>query len=412
MDRSILHCDLNNFYASVECINHPELRDKFVAVCGSVEERHGIVLAKNQKAKLMGVKTGDAIWQARQKCPELIVVKPHFEEYIKYSKIVRDIYYRFTDLVEPFGMDECWLDVTGSEMLFGNATEIAYKIKETIKKETGLTISVGVSFNKVFAKLGSDLKKPDAVSVITKDDFKNQIWHLPANELLWVGRATYNKLLKYNVKTIGELANTPPDILKCWFGINGEMLWRFANGLDVSRVRHIEENVPIKSIGNGITCIKDLYTFEEVWRVLFTLCDELGTKLRENNLSANGVRLTVKDNRLVSKTFQAALPFSIQSSYFTAQKAMEIFKQNYDFSHPVRSLSVTVYSLGNQTEYFQLSLSGDTQTQDKKCKIETTADRIQKRFGENAILPAVMMLENKMPEGKSPDIVLPGMMHK
>ncbi len=412
MERSILHCDLNNFYASVECVKHPELKDKCVAVCGSTEERHGIVLAKNQKAKILGVQTGDAIWQARQKCPELIVVKPHFDEYIKYSRAVKEIYYSYTDLVESFGMDECWLDVTGSKMLFGSGEKIAYKIKERIKRETGLTISVGVSFNKVFAKLGSDLKKPDAVSVISKDDFKQKIWHLPANELLWVGRATYKKLLRYNVKTIGELANTPKDILRCWFGVNGEMLWRYANGLDDSRVMPFGEAVPIKSIGNGITCIEDLKSCEEVWRVIFALSDEIGSKLRSSGLSANGIRLSVKDNRLVTKGFQALLPFPVQSSYFVAQKAMELFTKNYTFSHPVRALSVTVYSLEGESDSFQLTFSGETEIQNKKCIIEQTADSIQKRFGEEAITSAVMMLENKLPKGKTPDIVMPGMMYK
>ena len=412
MERTILHCDLNNFYASVECVRYPELKDKFVAVCGSAEERHGIVLAKNQKAKLLGVKTGDAIWQARQKCPELIVIKPHFEEYIKYSKAVKEIYYCYTDLVESFGLDECWLDVTGSRMLFGGGEKIAFDIKERIKKELGLTISAGVSFNKVFAKLGSDLKKPDAVSVINKNDFKDKIWHLAANELLWVGRATYKKLLRYNVKTRGDLANTPKDILRCWFGVNGEMLWRYANGLDDSRVLPFGAAVPIKSISNGITCVDDLRSHEEVWRVIFALSDEIGSKLRSSGLTANGIRLAVKDNRLVTKGYQAVLPFSVQSSYFVAQKAMEIFSKNYDFSFPVRALSVTAYSLDGENESFQLTLSGETELQNKKCIIERTADNIQKRFGEDAISSALMMLENKMPKGKTPDMIMPGMMYK
>ena len=236
MLRSILHCDMNNFYASVECMLDPALKKYPIAVCGSVEERHGIVLAKNYKAKAFDVKTGDAVWQAKQKCKDLVVVPPHYEEYIKYSKLARSVYERYTDQVEPYGMDECWLDISGTESLFGSPEKVANEIRETMKFELGLTISVGVSFNKIFAKLGSDMKKPDAVTVIPKDTFREKIWGLPAADLLGVGRATQRVLDSYCIRTIGDLANTDPEFLRRRLGKNGVVLWNYANGNDLSLV--------------------------------------------------------------------------------------------------------------------------------------------------------------------------------
>lgn len=227
MLRSILHCDMNNFYASVECMLDPALKKYPIAVCGSVEERHGIVLAKNYKAKAFDVKTGDAVWQAKQKCKDLVVVPPHYEEYIKYSKLARSVYERYTDQVEPYGMDECWLDISGTESLFGSPEKVANEIRETMKFELGLTISVGVSFNKIFAKLGSDMKKPDAVTVIPKDTFKEKIWGLPAADLLGVGRATQRVLDSYCIRTIGDLANNDPEFLRRRLGKNGVVLWNY-----------------------------------------------------------------------------------------------------------------------------------------------------------------------------------------
>lgn len=262
MLRSILHCDMNNFYASVECMLDPALKKYPIAVCGSVEERHGIVLAKNYKAKAFDVKTGDAVWQAKQKCKDLVVVPPHYEEYIKYSKLARSVYERYTDQVESYGMDECWLDISGTESLFGSPEKVANEIRETMKFELGLTISVGVSFNKIFAKLGSDMKKPDAVTVIPKDTFKEKIWGLPAADLLGVGRATQRVLDSYCIRTIGDLANTDPDFLRRRLGKNGVVLWNYANGNDLSLVAKKDFVSPIKSVGHGITTVADLHYYK------------------------------------------------------------------------------------------------------------------------------------------------------
>ena len=281
MERVILHCDMNNFYASVECMLNPSLREKPVAVCGSVEERHGIVLAKNYAAKAYGVSTGEAIWQAKQKCRDLVIVEPHYEQYMKFSKLAREIYNRYTDMVEPYGMDECWLDVTGSRYL-GSGFEIADEIRKTVKFELGLTISAGVSFNKIFAKLGSDMKKPDAVTCIDRDTFREKIWGLPASDLLGVGRATDKVLSSYGIRTIGQLAAAPDALMQGWLGKNGMAVKRFANGEDCSPVMRSDYVSPVKSIGHGITTMQDLENSAEVWCVMLELVQEIGTKLRKH----------------------------------------------------------------------------------------------------------------------------------
>ena len=300
-ERVILHSDMNSFYASVEMMLDPELKGKPVAVCGSTEERHGIVLAKSDLAKKAGVKTGMVNWEARQLCPGLIVVPPQYDQYLKYSKLARQIYHRYTDLVEPYGMDECWLDVTGSSIC-GTGMEIAEAIRQTTKDELGLTVSIGVSFNKIFAKLGSDMKKPDAITEIRQDNFKEKIWPLDAAELLYVGRSTENKLAQYGIRTIGDVAKTSPETLQHMLGINGIKLWRYANGTDTSRVMHKDFVSPVKSIGHGITCTADLQTPEEVFRVMLELSQDVGHRLRVHELMACGVQVSVRANDLVHNT--------------------------------------------------------------------------------------------------------------
>ena len=282
-DTTILHSDMNCFYASVEMMLNPGLRNKAVAVCGATEDRHGIVLAKSERAKKAGVKTGMVNWEAKRLCPDLILVPPQYDQYLKYSKLAHEIYYRYTDLVEPFGMDECWLDVSCSTRLYGSGEKIAQNIRKAIKEELGLTVSIGVSYNKIFAKLGSDMKKPDAITVIKEADVESKVWTLPVSELLYVGRATTKKLEKYGIHTIGQLSTVNPQLLKSWFGVNGLNLWHYANGTDSSRVMQKDFVSPIKTIGHGITCTADLENNSEVWRVMLELCQDLGHKLRIHN---------------------------------------------------------------------------------------------------------------------------------
>lgn len=406
-DRSILHSDANGFYASVETVLNPELRGKAVAVCGSIEDRHGIVLAKSEEAKKFGVKTGMVAWQAKQVCRELIIVPPHYDYYVKYSKLIREIYARYTDEIEPFGMDECWLDVTHSPM---RAKEIAELIRQEVKDELALTVSIGVSFNKVFAKLGSDMKKPDAVTEITRENFKEKVWCLPCSELLYCGRATAKKLESIGVQTIGQLANLSTDILKHKLGKNGIMLWSYANGLDTSRVAHENYCAPAKSVGHGITCVEDLTGIDEAQKVIFALSQDIGRKLRSMGLRAKGVHLSVRDNTLNTVGWQTVLRSPTQDELDIANEACQILCSNYHWQRAVRSITVTAINLENADEPFQLSLL-DTPISAKREMLTRVVDEIHELFGKDSLVPALILDENKMPHGVCDELIMPGWMN-
>ncbi|MDY4887241.1 MAG: DNA polymerase IV [Eubacteriales bacterium] len=388
--RKILHCDMNNFYASVECMLDPSLRSHPVAVCGSVEERHGIVLAKNYKAKAFNVKTGEAVWQAKEKCPDLVVVPPHYEEYLKYSKLARAVYNRYTDQVEPYGMDECWLDITGSEKIMGSAERVANEIRETMKFELGLTISVGVSFNKVFAKLGSDMKKPDAVTVIDEDTFQDKIWGLPASDMLGVGAATNKVLESYFIHTIGDLAHASPDLLQRRLGKNGIAVWNFANGRDYSVVQKSDVESPIKSVGHGTTTMKDLVSPDEVWPVILELSQDIGHKLRVHEKRATGVSIYVRDNSLAVNQWQMPLDYPSQSSMDLARTAFSLFQRRYMWYKPIRSITVQAINLIPQKDPYQLFLFTDIERIEKMERIDECVEDIRRRFGKEAIKNAVL----------------------
>lgn len=407
MERVILHSDLNACYASIECMLNPELRGKPVAVAGNIEDRHGIILAKSQEAKVCGVKTGEAIWEAKLKCRDLITVPPHYDEYIKYSSFVRDIYRRYTDLIEPYGLDEAWLDVTGSQRLFGTGQEIAEDIRKTVKFELGLTVSIGVSFNKVFAKLGSDLKKPDAVTVITRDDFKEKLWNLPANEMIGIGRSTFKKLESFGIHTIGELAACRKEWVTCQFGKCGTELWLFANGLDSSRVKPDGYRTPIKSVGHGITCSADLVDATEVWRVFLALSQDVNRRLNHYNLKASGVQITVKDCNLFCRQFQKKLPIATQSATELARAAIDLFSQNYRWNYDVRAVTVRAIDLIDADTPAQLDFFSDMKKHEKMQKIDDTVLELRRRFGKNAIFNACLMQEEKMPHGNPEESVMP-----
>ena len=361
MTRTILHCDMNNFYASVECFKNPKLKPYPVAVCGEVEERHGIVLAKNYKAKAYGVSTGEAIWQAKQKCPDLVIVPPHYDEYMSFSKAAREIYEHYTDQIEPFGMDECWLDCTGSTGIMGSGEKIANEIRERIKFELGLTISAGVSFNKIFAKLGSDMKKPDAVTVIDENNYREKVWPLPVSDLLYVGPQTTKKLRGMNVTTIGDLANFDPILLQSKFGVNGIKLWRFANGTDHASVKPSDYVDPIKSVGHGATSVVDLETNYDVWLALLDLAQDVGHRLRASELAAKGVQITVKDNELMSRQYQMTLDFPTRSPLELAQAGFALFQQRYQWFKPVRAITIRGINLVSERQPLQLDVFCDYQ---------------------------------------------------
>lgn len=390
MERVILHSDMNNFYASVECMLNPELKGHPVAVCGSTVDRHGIVLAKNYEAKKHKIQTGEVVWQAKQKCKDLIVVNPHYEHYIKYSKLAREIYNRYTDLVEPFGMDECWLDVTGSTHLFGTGFDIAEQIRKTIKFELGLTVSIGVSFNKIFAKLGSDMKKPDAITVIDKDTFKKKIWQLPASDLLGVGRATIKKLNYYGIFTIGDLAKTSPNFLKNLLGVNGILLWKYANGTEKSLVTPNDFEVPVKSVGHGITTVRDLQSNNDVWPVILELIQDIGKRLREYKKYASGIAICIRDNELHFKEWQTKLPQPTNNSLTLAKKAYQLFSENYDWNCDIRSVTVRAINLVSEQTPQQIDLFSETQNIDKMERLDTVVDKLRERFGKDIIKNAVL----------------------
>lgn len=391
-DRIILHCDLNNFYASVEMISDPSLRDKAVAVCGDPAARHGIVLAKSIKAKAAGVKTGDTVWLAQKKCPGLIVVCPHYAKYVEYSKIVREIYTEFTSEVEPFGLDECWLDVTGSTKLFGNGEEIACKIKERVKERTGgLTVSIGVSFTKVFAKLGSDMKKPDAITVISRENYKSVVYPLPVAAMLFVGSATSDKLAKLNIRTIGGLAECDPRVLIEKFGKVGEKLSLYARGADGETVKcYTEKHIP-ESVGNGTTTSQDMTNAEEVESVIYALSEMIAFRLRQYGLAGKGVAVSARNSALITESKQCTLPYATSSADVISREAGKLFNKFYDFSSklPVRTLTVSVFRLTEADEDGQISMFDCERAKEKT--LGSAIDRLREKYGYNILKRAVNM---------------------
>ena len=409
-ERTILHSDMNCFYASVEMMLDPSLRGKPVAVCGSTENRHGIVLAKSELAKKAGVKTGMVNWEARQLCPGLIMVKPQYDQYLKYSELARNIYQRYTDQVEPYGMDECWLDVTGSYRVCGDGMKIAESIRQEIKEELGLTVSIGVSYNKIFAKLGSDMKKPDAVTEIPKDSFQEKVWPLPASDLLFVGRATAAKFDKYGIHTIGDIATTDPEFLRRLLGVNGLQLWKYAAGKDDTPVMHKDFVSPIKSVGHGITCTADLENEDEVWKVMLELSQDIGHRLRIHKLKASGIQISVRSNDLGFRQYQAPLSLSTQSPSAIAHKAIQIFHDNYRWTMPVRAVTVRAINLRPKDDPEQINLFTDMRRVEKVEKLDDCIEEIRRRFGKRAVFQACLLGDLKMPIDNRHLVQMPGVM--
>ena len=390
-ERIILHSDLNNFYASVECLYHPEYRGKPLAVLGDPEARHGIVLAKNYEAKKFEVQMGDPMWMAKQKCPDIIFVPPHYDLYMKHSKLVRDIYSEYTDQVEPYGLDECWLDVTGSTSLFGSGEEIANEIRKRVKFELGVSVSVGVSFNKIFAKLGSDMKKPDATTVIESDRFKEIVWPLPVKELLYVGRATHNKFRRKGILTIGDLANTNPENLRFWLGKMGVVLWRFANGLDTSPVSNIGAKSMIKTVGNSTTAPRDLITDDDIKITLMVLCESVSARLREYGFICRTVQIGIRDNELNWIERQGKLDIPNRTAKSIFELAFLLFKKHTN-GKPIRSLSVRACDL-EPVDYVQLSLLPDVAQLQKQEELESAMDNLRNRFGHFSVQKGMMLCD-------------------
>ena len=396
MERTILHSDCNCFYASVECALNPELKGKAIAISGDPEKRHGIILTKSEEAKKFGVKTGEPIWQAKQKCPHLITLPPNFRKYIEYSKKAKEIYYSYTDMVESFGLDEAWLDVTGSTKLFGNGVEIAQKISNRIKRELDITVSIGVSYNKIFAKLGSDYKKPDAITYIGKDNYKKIVWDLPAEDLLYVGKSTKTKLNKLGIFTIGQIANCPVDILRSNLGKWGEILHTFANGNDKSVVALYNQHSSIKSISNSTTTPRDLKNIEDVKIVMSVIADSVARRLREQGLMCNVVGISVRDSKLCSFTRQRHLTSSTDITCEILTTAMELVKENCNFATSIRSIGITACDLVNKADGMQLSIFDDNTKRLRKEALDKATDKLKERYGDYIVIPALMLKDTAL----------------
>ncbi len=391
-DKVILHCDLNSFYASVELLDHPELREQPVAVCGDPESRHGIILAKNEAAKRFKVQTAETVWQARKKCPGLVLLPAHHEKYHHYSRLVNEIYDRFTDLVEPFSIDESWLDVTGSLHLFHtDGKGLADRIRKTVREELGLTISVGVSFNKIFAKMGSDYKKPDATTAITRENYRELLWPLPVSDLIFVGRAAAKTLGSYGIRTIGDLARADRTVLTQLLGKQGGTLYEYATGAECSPVIPARDLPPPKSVGNGLTFPRNLVGWEELRAGVTLLSDEVAARLRQLDMKCATVNIAVRDPNFRDISRQKPLPVPTYLARELVQASMELLKQSWAPGSPVRALTVTAQNLipaDQAGEQLDLLSPGAPPRREKVERIERTMDGIRKRYGKEVISSA------------------------
>ena len=394
MDRIIFHCDCNGFYASVELLSHPELRDKPVAVCGDPKSRHGIILAKNEPAKAFGVKTAETIWQARNKCPELVLLPAHHDRYEVYSKKVNAIYERYTDLIEPFGIDESWLDVTGTLHLFGgDPVALADRIRAAVREELGLTISVGVSFNKIFAKLGSDYKKPDATTLITPENFQTIVWPLPVTDLLYVGRTAAKVLGQYGVHTIGELAAFDRQALVNLLGKQGGQLWSYANGLENSPVAPAGQYTPPKSVGKGETFPYNLTRREDIERGVAMLADEVAVRLRRHHLKATTVQVTIRDPEFKDICRQRPLSAPACTARELGRTAMDILDRSWRAGAPIRAITLTAQNLvpeGEAAEQLGLFAPEEPKRRDRAEKLERVMDSLREKYGHDAVTTAAL----------------------
>lgn len=396
-DRTILHSDLNSFYASVEIRNNPALADKPVAVGGDEQSRHGIVLAANPLAKQYGIRTADTLWSARRKCPDLVTVPTHFDEYHRFSQAVRQIYLDYTSQIEPMSLDEAFLDVTGSRELFGDGPTIAHTIRTRIKRELGLTVSIGVSFNKIFAKLGSDYKKPDAVTIFSRENFRDLVWPQPASNLLYVGKATAAKLASIGIHTIGELAAADPAALQMLLGRMGPTLHDYANGLDETPVAEYEDREQAKSIGNMITAPRDIRTPADADLVLWPLCENVAHRLRRHGLCAGSVSLYIRDIQLTVHTRQCQLTPPTWLSRELMSQARALLTRHYKWKLPIRTLGVSAGDLipADQVS-LQLDLDGTAEKRDKFERIERAMDGLKDRYGTAAVRRGTELLDPKL----------------
>ena len=397
-ERVILHSDLNNFFASVEIANNPALAGKPLIVCGDPKERHGVVLAKNEEAKKFGIKTAETVYSALKKCPDLQMVEGHHLEYKKYSKKVVEIYARYTDQIEECSIDECSLDMTESTMLFGSGYEIAERIRQEVKAELGLTVSIGVSFNKVFAKLASELKKPDAVTEITRANYKDKVWPLPVTELLYIGKSTAEILHKIGVHTIGDLANADEGLLTHYLGKRGRQVRVYARGEDEEPVKSVKEKEDLKSIGNSCTLPKDITGREEVKRWFYVISESVAARLRDADVGkANTVHIVVRNERLQDTTCQTKItPTTLCGDI--ANAAFVLFCKHFPLGTRVRMLGVTVSGFDYHVEQMRLDsyMGGSNASYEKKDRAESAIAKLREKYGYASVQRGVVLEDEKL----------------
>jgi DNA polymerase-4 len=396
MYRKILHCDINNFYASVEILHHPKLRGHPVAVGGSPEERHGIILAKNYEAKPFGIQVGMALWQAKEKCPDLIIVPPDYPKYQKFSALFREILSDYSDFIEPFGLDENWVDVTAICGKPDAARLLADEIRQRVKEELGLTISIGVSYNKIFAKLGSDIKKPDATTVISPTNYKRVVWGLPACDLLGVGRSSEKRLTANGINTIGDIANADVSSLERIFGKWGLNLYTYANGLDTSPVKSKDYEREIKSVGNSTTCPRDIQNMNDAHIVFYNLAESVAARMREIGMLAKTVQISLRDSHLSTFERQAVLPKPSMIAAELTDTAMSLLRKNYDWRTPLRSIGIRGTNLIPYYQNTQISLFEDDNKRILTEQLEYTIDDIRRRFGYKSVQKLLLHSDEKL----------------
>ena len=393
MSRVILHSDANSYYASVECLYTPALRGKAVAVCGSVEERHGIVLAKSEAAKERGVKTGMAIWQAKQACPRLVCVPPDYDLYLHFSGKLRRIYERYTGYVEPFGLDECWLDVSQPSMDMREGERIAHQVRGRVKRELGITVSIGVSDNKVFAKLASDYRKPDAVTVINGNSFRDIAWPLPVSDLLYVGPRTSEKLVRVGIRTIGELARADARMLAYMLGKNGIMLKAFAMGLDQSPVRPCDAVEDVKSVDNSTTPPHDIRTIGDARAILYLLIESVCERLRALGFKAGQVSVSARGTDLVSRSCQRALKQPTDGTAQLARTVCALFEERFSHEFPFRSMGVNCGKLVPADAPVQTDMLGEDEKRRRAEQLDRALDSLRYRFGHTIVRRGVVLAD-------------------
>lgn len=396
MDRIIFHADINHCYAQIEEMKHPELREVPMAVGGHEESRHGIILAKNDLAKKFDIKTGESLRDAKRKCKDLLIIPPHYEDYIYYTEQVKNIYREYTDQVESFGLDEAWCDYTNSVKLFGDPVEMAATIQKRVLDEVGLTISIGISYNKIFAKLGSDLIKPYGLVNITKDNFKETVWPLPVGDLLYVGRATERKLYRKGITTIGDLACYPESHLVKELGKMGSIIRRFANGEDITEVALPYFQEEVKSVGNSITAIHDITNLTEAKIVFYVIAESVASRLKDIGMGGNVVTIYARDKHLNSYMHQRKLMKHTNVTEEIMETVMELIQESWDFSIGLRSIGITVSGLKQESYNDQLSLFEDAEVKQKRREIDCVMDRIRDKYGFNSVKRCCMLLDSAL----------------